>query len=63
MINILSQAGKVDYGTVEYLLDSISDLDNLVNIYGVNCDAGSTAFVIATSQVFMKNGRGEWIEL
>ena len=63
MINTLSQAGQVDYKTKEFILDELSDLQELQNTLGKNCDAGSTAFIIATSQVFMKNGRGEWVEI
>lgn len=62
MINLLSQAGQVDYNTKEFILDTIADLEK-INDVGGSCDAGSTAFVIATSQVFMKNSQGEWIEL
>lgn len=62
MINLLSHAGQLDYNTMEFILDTISDIEDLKINYKT-CDAGSTAFVIATSQVFMKNGQGEWIEL
>jgi deoxyhypusine synthase len=57
MINILSQAGRVDYNTKEFILDTVADMENLNE---VTCDAGSTAFIIETSEIYMKNGQGEW---
>ena len=57
MINILSQAGRVDYNTKEFVLDTTADLEKLNE---VTCDAGSTAFIIETSEIYMKNGQGEW---
>lgn len=59
MINILSQAGRVDYNTKEFVLDTTADLEKLNDI-GDSCDAGSTAFIIETSEIYMKNGQGEW---
>ena len=59
MINILSQAGRVDYNTKEFILDTTADLEKLNDISD-SCDAGSTAFVIETSEIYMKNGQGEW---
>lgn len=60
MVNILSHAGQVDYNTKEFVLDTTDDLLELQNSMGINCDAGSTAFVIETSEIYMKNGQGEW---
>lgn len=57
MVNLLSQGGQVDYGTKEYILDTPEDVANLI-IIGQNCDAGSTAFIIETSEIYMKNGQG-----
>ena len=57
MINILSQAGRVDYNTKEFVLDTAADLEKLNEM---TCDAGSTAFIIETSEIYMKNGQGEW---
>ena len=64
MINIMSHAGKVDYNTKEFILDTLEDLEELKNSIGLTCDAGSTAFVIGPpTTVFMKNGKGEWVEI
>ena len=64
MINIMSHAGKVDYNTKEFILDSIDDLEELISTSGANCDAGSTAIILGPpTAVYMKNGRGEWIEV
>ena len=60
MINILSQAGQVDYNTKEFILDTTDDLLELQDSMGINCDAGSTAFVISPPSVYMKNSKGEW---
>lgn len=59
MINLLSQSGHQGYGIKEYILDTPDDLDNLP----VTDKAGSTAFIISTSQVYMINSRGEWKEV
>lgn len=59
MVNILSQAGRVDYNTKEFILDTPADLEKLKDIDD-SCDAGSTAFIIETSEIYMKNGQGEW---
>lgn len=62
MINLLSQAGQVDYNTKEFVLDTIADLEKL-NDMDYSCDAGSTAFIIETSEVYMKNGQGKWCKI
>lgn len=59
MINLLSQSGHQGYGIKEYILDTPDDLDNLP----VTDKAGSTAFIISTSQVYMINSKGEWKEV
>ena len=59
MINLLSQSGHTSYGIKEYILDNQNDLDNLP----ITDKAGSTAFVISTSQVYMLNSKGEWKEI
>ena len=59
MINLLSQNGHQDYGIKEYVLDTLDDLANLP----ITDKAGSTAFIISTSQVYMINSKGEWKEV
>lgn len=60
MVNIIANKGVVDYGLKEFVLDSVEDLKSL-NI--IECSPGSVAFIIPTSQVYMKNGQGEWLEI
>ena len=48
--------------TWEYILDTPEDLKELQEL-GKSCDAGSTAFIISTTEVYMKNGQGEWIKI
>ena len=61
MVNILSHAGQVDYNTKEFILDTPEDIEILKAGKGQHCEAGSTAFVISTSELYMKNGQGEWV--
>ena len=61
MINVVSSKGVVDYGHKEYILDTPDDLKELPE--HKDCSPGSTAFIISTSQVYMKNGQGEWHEI
>lgn len=61
MINVVSSKGVVDYGHKEFILDTPEDLNNLPKFQ--DCSPGSTAFIISTSQVYMKNGQGEWLEV
>ena len=56
MINLLSQSGHQGYGIKEYVLDAPTDLDDLP----ITDKAGSTAFIISTSQIYMINSKGEW---
>lgn len=59
MINISSQSGHTTYGLKEYILDTPEDLMDLP----ITDKAGSTAFIISTSQVYVINSKGEWKEV
>jgi hypothetical protein len=62
MISIYSQNGEVEYRVTEYTLDSEADLKQL-KIIGKNAAPGSSAFVIATSEVYMLNNQREWVKI
>lgn len=51
---------KMDYqtGISEYVLDSVDDLKALP----ISLPMGSTAFIIATAVLYIKNSNGEWIK-
>ena len=59
MINMKSQSGHTAYGLKEYILDTPEDLQDLP----ITDKAGSTAFIISTSQVYVINSKGEWKEV
>ena len=60
MINIYSQNGDTGYSIIEYILDTENDLTGLAEL---KAGAGSTALIISTSEVYMKNSLGEWVKL
>lgn len=59
-ISLRAQNGEIKYKVNDYVVDTIEDLKSLQNTY---CAAGSTALIISTSQVYMKNTNGEWVEI
>lgn len=58
-IKLTSSNGQVAYDVNEYVVDTPDEIQNLPK----KCGMGSTAIVISTSEVFMKNGRGEWVKM
>lgn len=50
---------KVAYGVNSYCCDTEADVPNLPK----TCNAGSTAFVIETSSLYMMNSKKEWIKI
>jgi hypothetical protein len=62
MISIYSQNGDVKYNAKEFILDSIEDLDKLEE-YSKTSAPGSSAFIIATSEVYMLNNQREWVKI
>lgn len=59
MIGIMKTSGHVTYGLKEYVVDSTEDVAKLP-LDGV---MGSTAFVIDTGDVYMLNGKKEWVKI
>jgi hypothetical protein len=59
MIGIMKNGGHTAYGLKEYVVDSPSDID-LLPLDGV---MGSSAFVIETGEVYMLNGKKEWVKI
>ena len=59
MYNIREQSGKVYTYVSELACDTVADLQTIPQ----NVAPGSVAIIIATSQVFMKNSEGTWVEL
>ena len=55
---VIAHDGDVVYGVNEYVCDTIEDLASLPP-----CGMGSTAIVISTSEVYMRNGKGEWVKI
>ena len=62
MIGLYSQNGEVEYKVTEYVLDSPNDLEQL-QIMSDNAAPGSSAFIIATSEVYMLNNQREWVKI
>lgn len=59
MIGIMKNSGHVTYGLKEYVVDSEDDV-KLLPLDGV---MGSSAFVIETGEVYMLNGKKEWVKI
>jgi len=59
MVNTVSTSGHVGYGIKEFMCDTAADVQNLP----VDIPAGSTAFVIATSEAYVINSQGSWIKI
>ena len=62
MISIYSQNGEVEYRITEYTLDNTEDLEEL-EVMSKSAAPGSSAFVIATSEVYMLNNQREWVKI
>ena len=60
MVNIGANGQKTAYGIKHYILDQVGDIADIDKRF---VSAGSTAFVIATSQYFMLNGNKQWKEI
>lgn len=62
MINIIEQGDTVDYGVLTLVCDTESDLEDLKEQYKT-AKPGSTCFVIASADVYMKDSENNWIKL
>lgn len=60
MISIGKVSGKDTYLIYEFFADTISDLLELKNY---ECAPGSSCLVIDSSEVYVKNSKGEWVEI
>lgn len=58
-ITIISNSGIKAYGIKHYTVDTTKDLENLPT----NITAGSTAFIIETSEKYMLNTKKEWKQI
>ena len=59
MIGLLKNGCHITYGVREYVVDTAADVENLPK----DCTMGSTAFVIASGEVYMFNGKKEWVKI
>lgn len=59
MVNLYKQDGETLYGIKEYILDSPEDVGKLPK----DIKAGSTALVITSGDIYILNGRKEWVLL
>lgn len=58
MYSVFEQSGKTTYGIKFFICDTPDDVLTLP----IDCEAGSEAFVIETSQYYMLNNNKEWKE-
>ena len=59
MVRLIASNGEIQYDVNEYCIDSPDEIANLPK----DCAMGSTAIVISTAEIYMKNGSGEWVKL
>lgn len=55
MYAVRAHDGDVEYGVNEYVCDTVEDLESLPR-----CKMGSTVLVLETSDVYVKDGNGDW---
>lgn len=58
-VNMISTNGQVQYHVDEYVIDSPDDLTKLPP----KCAPGSVAICTSNSEVYMKNGSGQWVAI
>lgn len=59
MVGIMKQNGRPAYNLMEYVVDTEDDIKSLPKEVAM----GSTAFVIDTGDVYMLNGKKEWVKI
>lgn len=59
MVGIMKQNGRPVYNLVEYVVDTEDDIKSLPKEVAM----GSTVFIIDTGDVFMLNGKKEWVKI
>lgn len=57
MFKLTASNGEVQYDVNEYACDTPEDIAKLPT----NCSMGSYAIVISTGDVYMLNGKREWV--
>lgn len=60
MIKKIEINGEIAYDIIKLALDTP---DDLVTLPAIDCAMGSTAIVISTAEVYMRNSSGEWIKM
>jgi hypothetical protein len=60
MIKKIEINGEIAYDIIKLVLDTP---DDLVTLPTIDCAMGSTAIVISTAEVYMRNSSGEWIKM
>ena len=61
MISIYSNRNQVVYGIQHFILDTVSDLEEMKKKQSLK--PGSTLFIIETSKYYMLNGKKAWVEI
>lgn len=59
MVGIMKTNGHVTYNLKEFVVDTEAD----IKLLPLDCAMGSTAFVINTGDVYMLNGKKEWVKI
>ena len=59
MVGIRKTNGHVTYNLKEFVVDTEADIELLP----LDCAMGSSAFVINTGEVYMLNGKKEWVKI
>lgn len=59
MVKLIASNGESTYGVNDYVIDTPDDIQNLPR----HCEMGSSAIVISTGEVYMKNSAGEWVKI
>lgn len=60
MIKKIAINGEAAYDVIQLALDTPDDLEKLPTY---NCGMGSTAIVISTAEMYMRDSNGEWHKL
>ena len=59
MFSIASNSNKIAYGTINYIVDTIADIEKLPT----NIAVGSEAFVTANSTKYILNNQKQWVKV
>ena len=56
---LTSTNGDIQYNINEYVIDTEADLESLPK----NCAMGSSALCLENGSVYIKDGKGKWVEI